>query len=61
MRSLYDAVRPMTSDIVEGDRIMSKPESLVGPLLNLNVVTNVDKLDAGLRGLDHCEVLRQML
>ena len=40
---------------------MSKPESLLRPLPSLNVVTSVEKLDAGLRGLDHCELLSQML
>ena len=40
---------------------MSKSESLLEPLATLNVATNVEKLDAGLRGLDHCELLSQML
>lgn len=35
---------------------MSKPESLLVPLPSLNLVTNVEKLDAGLRDLDHCEL-----
>ena len=38
---------------------MLKPESILEPLPSLNVVTNVEKLDAGLRGLDHCELLLQ--
>lgn len=42
-------------------RTMSKSESLLEPLATLNVATNVEKLDAGLRGLDHCELLSQML
>ena len=40
---------------------MSKPDSLLEPLPTLNLVTNVEKLDAGLRGLDHCELLSQIL
>ena len=40
---------------------MSKSESILEPLPSLNVITNVEKLDAGLRGLDHCELLLQML
>lgn len=60
-QSFNDAVPIMTSDALEADRAMSKPESFLQPLPNLNVVTNVEKLDAGLRGLDHCEHLLQML
>ncbi len=36
---------------------MSKPEGLLEPLPSLNVITSVEKLDAGLRSLDHCEFL----
>ena len=45
----------MTSPILQGDSTMSKPESFLEPLPSLNVVPNVEKLDAGLRSLDHCE------
>ena len=58
-RPLYDAVRPMNSDTLEGGRTMSNPGSLLEPLPTLNVVTNVEKLDAGLRNLNHCELLLQ--
>lgn len=47
----------MTSDSPDGDWRMSKPESLLQPLPSLNVTTSVEKLDAGLRSLDHCELL----
>ena len=56
-----DVLRPMASDTLEVDRTMLKPESLLEPLPTLNVVANVEKLDAGLRGLDHCELLLQKL
>lgn len=46
----------MTSKILKDDKTMSKSENLLEPLPSLNVVTNVEKLDAGLRGLDHCEL-----
>ena len=36
---------------------MSKPENFLEPLPSLTVVPNVEKLDAGLRSLDHCESL----
>lgn len=39
---------------------MSKPESILESLPSLNLITNVEKLDAGLRGLDHCELLLQI-
>ena len=51
----------MTCDSPDGDRTMSKPESLLQPLPSLNVATSAEKLDAGLRSLDHCELLPQML
>ena len=35
---------------------MSQPEGVLKPLPSLNVITNVEKLDAGLRSLDHCEL-----
>lgn len=35
---------------------MAKTESLREPLPSLNVIANVEKLDAGLRSLDHCEL-----
>ena len=53
---LYDAVCSMTSHTLEGDGTMAKPESLLEPLPHLNLITNVEKLDAGLRSLDHCEL-----
>ena len=46
----------MTLHALEGDGTMSKPESLLEPLPSLNLITNVEKLDAGLRSLDHCEL-----
>ena len=57
--TLYDVVHFMTSNTLESDRIMSKSESMLEPLPSLNVITNVEKLDAGLRSLDHCELLPQ--
>lgn len=58
--ALYIAVRPTSYRTLEGDRTMSKPESILGSLPSLNLITNVEKLDAGLRGLDHCELLLQI-
>ena len=46
----------MISHAIESDTTMSKPESFLEPLPTLNVITNVEKLDAGLRSLDHCEL-----
>ncbi len=60
-QSLDDVLRPMAFDTLEIDRTMSNPESLLEPLPTLNVVANAEKLDAGLRGLDHCELLLQKL
>lgn len=40
-----------------GSEEMAKPESLLEPLPTLNMVKCVEKLDAGLRSLDHCEQL----
>ena len=51
----------MTSDTREVDREMSKPQSVLEPLPGLNVTPNVEKLDAGLRSLDHCNLLLQKL
>ena len=59
--SLYNAVPLMTSENLEQERAMSKSESVVKQLPSLSVVTNVEKLDAGLRSLDHCEYLLEML
>ena len=46
----------MIFDTREGDREMSKPQSVQEPLPSLNVTPNVEKLDAGLRSLDHCKL-----
>ena len=50
----------MGSNITECEE-MAYPEALLEPLLEplptLNVVKSVEKLDAGLRSLDHCEPL----
>lgn len=35
--------------------VMPKPEGLLEPLPTLNLVRGLEKLDAGLRSLDHCE------
>ena len=59
--ALHISGPPTSRRTFKGDRIMLKPESILEPLPSLNVVTNVEKLDAGLRGLDHCELLLQML
>ena len=61
VQSFYHAVRSMISDTLEGDREMSKPQSVLEPLPSLNVTPNVEKLDAGLRGLDHCKLVLQKL
>ena len=53
---LYNVVCSMTSHALEGNGTMAKPESLLEPLPHLNLITNVEKLDAGLRSLDHCEL-----
>ena len=42
---------------VAGSEEMAKPDGLLEPLPTLNVVKCVEKLDAGLRSLDHCEQL----
>ena len=47
----------MIFDTREGDREMSKPQSVLEPLPSLNVTPNVEKLDAGLRSLDHCKLV----
>lgn len=45
----------MTPNGVAAGSGVSKPESLLSPLRSLTLVPSVDKLDAGLRSLDHCE------
>ena len=59
VQPFYHAVRSMISETREGDREMSKPQSVLEPLPSLNVTPSVEKLDAGLRGLDHCKFLLQ--
>ena len=37
------------------DQSLAKPNGLLEPLPSFNLVESVEKLDAGLRSLDHCE------
>ena len=43
---------------VNGD---SKPKALLEPLPSLNPAPNGEKLDAGLRSLDHCKLAENQL
>jgi len=55
---MRDAFIGMTSNVVDAGAAVSKSESLLAPLPTLTLATQcVEKLDAGLRSLDHCEQL----
>lgn len=45
----------MTSHGVYASPANSQPDGLLAPLPTLPLVQSVEKLDAGLRSLDHCE------
>lgn len=45
----------MTSNGAHVSAVVSQPDSLLAPLPALTLVRSVEKLDAGLRSLDHCE------
>ena len=51
-----NVVASMNSNAAGGGSAMVKPSRLMEPLPTLNLVPSVEKLDAGLRSLDHCEL-----
>ena len=52
---------PSLNDMDGGKPSLAKPNGLLEPLPTFNLIPSVDKLDAGLRSLDHCKRVPMML